>query len=91
MKQGYEVEALAKEYLAKYVLKPDEDLIFQKTFTDKQFIVRTDILIHKPSTDSYDLYEVKSGTSVKKENIYDVTYQLRVDILIRSAVSKTFP
>jgi len=33
MKQGYEVEALAKEYLEKYILKPDEDLIFQKTFT----------------------------------------------------------
>jgi hypothetical protein len=75
MKQGYEVEALAKEYLEKYILKPDEDLIFQKTFTNNQFTVRTDILIHKPATESYDLYEVKSGTSVKKENIYDVTYQ----------------
>jgi hypothetical protein len=78
MKQGYEVEALAKEYLEKYILKPDEDLIFQKTFTDRQFTVRTDILIHKPATDSYDLYEVKSGTSVKKENIYDVTYQFLI-------------
>jgi hypothetical protein len=76
MKQGYEVEALAKEYLEKYILKPDEDLIFQKTFTNNQFTVRTDILIHKPATESYDLYEVKSGTSVKKENIYDVTYQI---------------
>lgn len=75
MKQGYEVEAHAKEYLEKNVLKPDEDLIYQETFNDKQYTVRTDILIHKPATDSYDLYEVKSGTSVKKENIYDVTYQ----------------
>lgn len=75
MKQGYEVEALAKEYLEKFVLKPEENLIFQKTFKDRQFTVRTDILVHKSSTDSYDLYEVKSGTSVKKENIYDVTYQ----------------
>lgn len=78
MTQGYEVEALAKEYLEKYVLKPEEDLIFQETFTDKQYTVRTDILIHKPATDSYDLYEVKSGTSVKKENIYDVTYQFLI-------------
>ena len=75
MTQGYEVEALAKEYLEKYILKPDEDLIYQETFNDKQYTVRTDILIHKPATDSYDIYEVKSGTSVKKENIYDVTYQ----------------
>jgi hypothetical protein len=76
MKQGNEVETLAKEYLEKFVLKPDD--IFQKTFTDNQFTVRTDILIHKPATDSYDLYEVKSGTSVKKENIYDVTYQFLI-------------
>lgn len=78
MKQGYEVEALAKEYLEKYILKQDEDLIFQKTFTNNQFTVRTDILVHKPATESYDLYEVKSGTSVKKENIYDVTYQFLI-------------
>ncbi len=78
MNQGYEVEALAKEYLEKFVLKPDENLIFQKTFTDKQFTARTDILIHKSATDSYDLYEVKSGTNVKKENIYDVTYQFLI-------------
>jgi hypothetical protein len=30
MKQGYEVEALAKEYLEKNVLKPDENLIFKR-------------------------------------------------------------
>ena len=78
MTQGYEVEALAKEYLEKYVLESDENLIFQKIFTDRQFTARTDILLHKPVTDSYDLYEVKSGTSVKKENIYDVTYQFLI-------------
>ena len=78
MKQGYEVEAFAKEYLEKYVLKPDEDLIFQKTFADRRFTARIDILIYKPATDSYDLYEVKSGTNVKKENIYDVTFQFLV-------------
>jgi hypothetical protein len=78
MRQGYEVEALAKEYLEKIILKPDENLILQKTFTDGQFNIRTDILIHKPALDSYDLYEVKSGTSIKKENIYDVTYQFLI-------------
>ncbi len=78
MRQGYEVEALGKEYLEKYAIKPDEKLIFQKTYTDRQFTVRTDILIHKLATDSYDLYEVKSGTSVKKENIDDVTYQFLI-------------
>lgn len=78
MKQGYEVEALAKEHIEKFLLKPDEQLIFQKTFTDKRFTARTDILVYKPATGSYDLYEVKSGTSVKKENIYDVIYQFLI-------------
>jgi len=78
MKQGYEVEALAKEYLEKFVLKPDEDMIFQIQFTDNQFTVRTGILINKSSTDSYVLYEFKSGTRVKKDNIYNVTYQFLI-------------
>jgi len=55
MEQGYQVEALAKEYLEKQVLRPEESLIFQNTFTDRQFTVRTDSLIYKPVTDSYDL------------------------------------
>ena len=78
MEQGYQVEALAKEYLEKQVLRPEESLIFQNTFTDRQFTVRTDSLIYKPVTDSYDLYEIKSGTSIKKENLYDVTYQFLI-------------
>ena len=78
MKQGYGVEALAKEYLNKFVLETDENLIFQKTFIDNQFTVRMDILINKSSTDSYELYEFKSGTRVKKDNIYNVTYQFLI-------------
>lgn len=78
MEQGYEVEALAKEYFVKHVLKPNESFSFQKTFTDNKFPARTDLLTYKPGTDSYDLYEVKSGTSIKKENLYDVTYQFLI-------------
>lgn len=78
MEQGYEVESLAKEYFAKHVLKPNQSFSFQKTFTDRQFTARTDLLTYKRDTDSYDLYEVKSGTSIKKENLYDVTYQFLI-------------
>ncbi|MBI9045527.1 MAG: DUF2779 domain-containing protein [Anaerolineaceae bacterium] len=78
MKQGYEVEKLAKEYLEKFNLKPGESLLFQKTFTDKQFVTRTDVLIYKPESDSYDLYEIKSGTKTKTENILDATYQFLI-------------
>ena len=78
MNQGYEVEALAREYLEKCHLNPGEGLVFQNPFTDGYFTVRTDALIYKPATDSYDLYEVKSGTSIDKKNIYDVTYQFLI-------------
>jgi hypothetical protein len=78
MEQGYQVEALAKEYLEKQVLKPGEHLIFQETLTERQFSVRTDGLIHNPAAGSYDLCEVKSGTSIKKENLYDAAYQYLV-------------
>ena len=78
MEQGYQVEDQAKEYLEKQVLKPGERLIFQETFTERQFSIRTDSLIHKPAEGSYDLYEVKSGTSIKKENLYDAAYQFLI-------------
>lgn len=78
MEQGYEVEVLAREYASKHVLKPNESMRVQDTFVDAQFTARTDILIYKPNTDSYDLYEIKSGTSIKKENLFDVTYQFLI-------------
>ncbi|MBI9046988.1 MAG: DUF2779 domain-containing protein [Anaerolineaceae bacterium] len=78
MKQGYEVEKLAKEYLEKFILKSSESLLFQKTFSDNQFVTRTDVLIYKPESESYDLYEIKSGTKTKTENVLDATYQLLI-------------
>ncbi|MDD2522378.1 MAG: DUF2779 domain-containing protein [Anaerolineaceae bacterium] len=78
MEQGYQVEALAREYLAEHVLKANESMSIQDTFTDGRFTVKTDALIYKPDTNSYDLYEVKSGTSLKKENLYDITYQFLI-------------
>lgn len=78
MDQGYEVEKLANEYLEKFVVRKSEDekLLWQASFLDKHYAVRTDALVHKPETDSYDLYEIKSGTKIKSENYYDVAFQL---------------
>jgi len=77
MKQGLEVEPVAREFVEKFILNinNDEKLLFQETFSNDKFYARVDLLIYKPNTDTYDLYEVKSGSSVKKDNRYDVTFQ----------------
>lgn len=78
--QGLEIEPYAKEFVEKYVLKPSEgeELHYQRTFEDERFSARTDILIYKPRSDSYDLYEIKSSSSIKNDNISDVTFQYLV-------------
>jgi len=77
MNQGYEVEKFAKEFLETYLIRAgeNESLIWQKTFSDQHYTLRSDALIYKPQMDSYDLYEIKSGTSIKPANFYDVAYQ----------------
>jgi hypothetical protein len=80
MNQGYEVEKYAQEYLEKFVIntEQDEQTLWQKSFTDKEYEIKTDALVYKPKTDSYDLYEIKQGTKVKKENLRDATYQFLI-------------
>ncbi len=79
MTQGYEVEGLARQYLQELVDQDDNlELIWQRTFTDRQYEAVADALIHHLDTDTYDIYEVKSSTEVKKENKYDATFQFLV-------------
>ena len=77
--QGYQVEKQAQKYLEKLVAsEPALKLIWQATFTDKNYEVRSDALIFHEATNSYDLYEIKSSTSVDKNNLYDATFQFLV-------------
>jgi hypothetical protein len=77
--EGYKVEKLAKEYLENFVKQnPQYKLIWQKTYTDKNYEVKTDTLLHHIESDTYDIYEIKSSTSVDKINIKDVTFQYLV-------------
>ena len=75
--QGYEVEALAESYLEKHLLDSaeGESIQLQREFSDKQFLARTDALIFKPQTNTYDLYEIKSSARKKKEFIFDAGFQ----------------
>ena len=77
MNQGYEVENLAKDFLETYRIRASENesLVWQNSFSDQHYTLRSDALVYKPKSDSYDLYEIKSGTSIKRENFYDVAYQ----------------
>lgn len=80
IRQGYTVEELAREYLSQTVLatNPGWRLDWQRTCADGPFHCRVDALIYKPAGCSYDLYEIKSGTGVDKEHLYDVAFQALV-------------
>lgn len=75
MKQGYEVEKLAHEFINQTIASDTKKLHWQETYNDGLFQVRTDALIFDESANVYDLYEIKSSSEVDKINIYDVTFQ----------------
>ncbi len=79
MTQGYKVEKYAKQYLERIVEQDNNlELIWQRTFIDGNYEAKSDALIHKLDTNTYDIYEIKSSTEVKKENKYDATFQFLV-------------
>lgn len=77
--QGYEVERYAEQYIQQY-LKPEykakeQDILIQPTHIDGDFEARTDVLILNPQTKKWDMYEIKSTTSITKKHKYDATFQ----------------
>lgn len=89
LKEGYSAEKLAKQHLQNFVERNcteqntqtelttsnSYELIWQKTFIDKNYETKADALIHNKANDTYDIYEIKSSTSVDKINLYDATFQ----------------
>jgi hypothetical protein len=84
--QGGEVERLAATYVEEYVLpaQPGAKLLWQQTFIDGEYLARPDLLLYHPGCEAYDLVEIKSGTSIDKENLHDITFQYLV-------LAKTLP
>jgi len=78
--QGYTVEPFARQFIESHIRgrSQDETLRWQESFASAHFTVRPDALVHKPTANTYDLYEVKSATAVSKEHIYDAAYQCAV-------------
>ena len=66
IKQGYEVETLAREYVKKYISKECE---FQKIYQTDDLFARADIVVGE------DIYEVKSETKISNEDKSDIVFQ----------------
>jgi hypothetical protein len=77
IQQGQAVEALARQYLEKFLLPQynHAQIIWQPTFDDGNFQIRADALILDLDADVYDLYEIKSSTSVHTDHEFDITFQ----------------
>jgi hypothetical protein len=78
--QGKEIEKLGKEFLSVYLAggAPGTEITQEQTFTDGPFWARVDALVYDPGENVYDIYEIKSATSIKKEHKYDATFQYLV-------------
>ena len=81
MKQGYSVERLAKEFLQRKVgtqYPAGTTITFEATLTDGNYESRIDAFVHDTVNNTYDLYEIKSSTTIHTEHKYDVTFQYLV-------------
>ncbi|MBN2501588.1 MAG: DUF2779 domain-containing protein [Anaerolineales bacterium] len=74
--QGKEIEKLGKQFLATTLA--GLEITQEQTFTDGPFWARVDALVYDPAADAYDMYEIKSASSIRKEHTYDVAFQYLV-------------
>jgi hypothetical protein len=77
--EGNRVEGIAHEYLSTILLpsNPGDQLFWQQTYNDGPYEARVDALVKRKYT-GYNLYEIKSSTSIDKEIIFDVTFQATI-------------
>lgn len=75
--QGQKVGKAAQEFLREHVSReyPNAEISFEQTYVDRHFQARVDGLLHDVDARVYDLFEVKSSSRVKPENIYDLAFQ----------------
>jgi hypothetical protein len=75
--QGEQVERLAKDYVETFILpnQPGCTFLWQETGTDDSYLARADALVREPGKKAADLYEIKSSTEVKKEDVEDAAFQ----------------
>lgn len=78
LQQGQQIEALARVYI-ETVLLPQyahAEVLWQPVYDDGRFQIRADALIFDINTGLYDLYEIKSSTTIHAEHKLDLTFQV---------------
>lgn len=71
-----EVEGFKESFIkTEELIDKKTPVIFQPTFSGKNLFCRCDILKLGDDGQTWDIYEVKSSTSVKDINIYDLAFQ----------------
>jgi len=80
MNQGYQVEALARNYFQNYCanIKTEDTVSLQETFSDGAYSARIDALVHNSTTGTDEFFEIKSSSSLKTEFIPDAAFQYLV-------------
>jgi hypothetical protein len=78
LKQGQQVESLASEYIETVLLHQYSHarVLWQPAYDDGRFEIRADALIFDQDAGLYDLYEIKSSTSIHPEHKLDLTFQV---------------
>lgn len=89
--QGQEIEKLGKEHLSNLLkdTASGSEIRMEKIFNDGGYQARVDVALFDPKEHAYDIYEIKSSTSVKKEHQYDIAFQCLV-VKASAAVRKAF-
>ena len=80
MQQGQQVEAVAQHFIDQVLRRRYARAEFypQRLFEDGPYLARADIAVLDEEAGVYDLYEIKSSTSVKPEHEQDITFQALV-------------
>lgn len=84
--QGYQVEELAVKYIKEHLIPfygvSDQEVRLQPSEKDQSgngdYEARTDVLIKNSKTHKWDMYEIKSSTSIDRIQKYDATFQTLV-------------
>lgn len=77
--EGYHIEDYAKALIYKQTPEKEHHYVdFQAVAQNENLYARADILIYRPAYQAYDLYEIKSSTSVKEQHIRDLCFQKQV-------------
>lgn len=77
MVQGDRIEQLAHEYLETITLpqKQGWTMHWQETVPDGPYLARADAILLHPNGNDAELFEIKSSTSIKDEQIEDAAFQ----------------